>query len=267
MRSFPLLNRNYLILFIYLFLPIFYSYGVSFSNTSINSISEYLTEVNYLYTFWSHGVGLFILITILLRYIIISISIKIDDYIHKKIFHPYIIVFLIFGLIYYKFLNPTDFNKIWEMINNHQILNFSQKIELIFWMFFSVFFSYSITSFIKYQKLDKFIIKSFFPPFIATFFIAIFILLMQFLWKWVDELIGKGLEVNTILQLILYAAARFVPLALPIAMLIASIMTFGNMGEKNELSALKSSGISLKKMMKPLIILAVLFMHLSFLYF
>ena len=67
------------------------------------------------------------------------------------------------------------------------------------------------------KTLHKFLIKSFIPPFISTFCIAIFILLMQFLWKWIDELVGKGLDINIILQLIYYAAARFVPLALPIA--------------------------------------------------
>ena len=118
----------------------------------------------------------------------------------------------------------------------------------------------------RLKKLHKSLITSFLPPFTATFFIAIFILLMQFLWKWVDELIGKGLEIGIVMQLIYYAAARFVPLALPISMLIASIMTFGNLGEKNELAALKSSGISLTNIMKPLIIFSVLISCLSFLY-
>ena len=116
------------------------------------------------------------------------------------------------------------------------------------------------------KKLHKFLIKSFLPPFVATFFIAIFILLMQFLWKWVDELVGKGLEINIIFKLIFYAAARFIPLALPIAMLIASIMTLGNMGEKNELSALKSSGISLIKTLTPLLFFAIVISYSSFLY-
>ena len=116
------------------------------------------------------------------------------------------------------------------------------------------------------KKLHKFLIKSFLPPFVATFFIAIFILLMQFLWKYIDDLVGKGLEINIILQLILYAAARFVPLALPIAILIASIMTFGNLGEKNELAALKSSGISLRRTLTPLLFLAIIISYSSFLY-
>ena len=95
------------------------------------------------------------------------------------------------------------------------------------------------------KRLHLFLIKSFLGPFIATFFIAIFILLMQFLWKYVDDLVGKGLEFTQIAELIFYASARFVPVALPIAMLIASVMVFGKLGENYELVALKSSGISL----------------------
>ena len=116
------------------------------------------------------------------------------------------------------------------------------------------------------KKLHKFLIKSFIPPFIATFFIAIFVLFMQFLWKWVDELVGKGLEIDIILKFVYYAAARLVPLALPIAILIASIMTFGNLGEKNELAALKSSGVSLRRIMIPLLLLSILISVLSFSY-
>ena len=86
------------------------------------------------------------------------------------------------------------------------------------------------------KRLHLFLLKSFLGPFIVTFFIAVFLLLMQFLWKYIDDLVGKGLEFTQIAELLFYASARFVPLALPIAMLIASIMTFGNLGEKNELA-------------------------------
>lgn len=78
---------------------------------------------------------------------------------------------------------------------------------------------------------------------------------MQFLWKWVDEMVGKGFEYSTILELLFYASATFVPMALPLAVLLSSLMTFGNLGEKYELIALKSAGISLPQIMKPLIIL------------
>jgi len=107
------------------------------------------------------------------------------------------------------------------------------------------------------KKLNLLILKSFLGPFIMTFFIALFILLMQFVWKWVDELVGKGLEWNIIAELLFYASATFVPLALPLAILLASLMTFGNLGEKYELVAMKAAGISLRKVMKPLIIMAI----------
>ena len=89
---------------------------------------------------------------------------------------------------------------------------------------------------------------------------------MQFLWKWVDELIGKGLELDIIVKFIIYASARLIPLALPIAILISSIMTFGKLGEKSELSALKGAGISLLKIMKPLLLISILISVISFSY-
>ena len=89
-----------------------------------------------------------------------------------------------------------------------------------------------------------------------TFFIAVFILLMQFLWKWVDELVGKGLEWHILAELLFYASSTFVPLALPLATLLASLMTFGNLGERYELVAMKAAGISLRKIMMPLIVVS-----------
>tara|TARA_B110000116_G_C16795721_1_gene566570 strand:+ start:1329 stop:2720 length:1392 start_codon:yes stop_codon:yes gene_type:complete len=116
------------------------------------------------------------------------------------------------------------------------------------------------------KKLHLFIIKSFLGPFIATFFIAIFLLLMQFLWKWIDDLVGKGLEINEIGELLFFASIRFVPLALPISMLLASVMTFGALGEKSELVAMKSAGISLRKIMNPLLIFVVFISIGSFMF-
>ena len=95
------------------------------------------------------------------------------------------------------------------------------------------------------KRLHIFLIKSFLGPFIVTFFVTIFILLMQFLWKYIDDLVGKGLEFSQIAELLFYASARFVPAALPIAMLLSSVMTFGKLGEQYELTALKSAGVSL----------------------
>jgi len=91
-----------------------------------------------------------------------------------------------------------------------------------------------------------------------TFFIALFILLMQFLWKYVDDLVGKGLSWEFITQLLFYASWTFVPMALPLAILLASLMTFGNMGERYELVAIKAAGISLRRLMMPLVILSII---------
>jgi len=97
-----------------------------------------------------------------------------------------------------------------------------------------------------------------------TFFISLFILLMQFLWKYVDDLVGKGLEWYVIGELLFYASATFVPLALPLAILLSSIMTMGSLGENYELVALKSAGISLMKIMWPLVIVSLFFVVAAF---
>ena len=103
------------------------------------------------------------------------------------------------------------------------------------------------------RKIFKLTVISFIGPFIVTFFVVLFFLVMQFLWKYVDDLVGKGLEWYMILQLLLYSSATFVPLALPLAVLLSSIMSFGKIAETNELLALKSSGASLVRVMVPLI--------------
>jgi lipopolysaccharide export system permease protein len=108
------------------------------------------------------------------------------------------------------------------------------------------------------KKLDWFVLKSFFWPLIMTFFIVLFIQIMQFLWMYVDDMAGKGLELNVLMELLLQFSLVFVPTALPLGILLASLMTFGNMGENFELSAIKSSGISLQRIMRPLIILIIL---------
>ena len=91
-------------------------------------------------------------------------------------------------------------------------------------------------------------------PFLMTFFIAVFLLLMQFLWKYIDEFVGKGIDTAVMAELLSYASVNFIPMALPLAILLSSIMTFGSIGEHYELVALKSSGISLLRIMYPLII-------------
>ena len=116
------------------------------------------------------------------------------------------------------------------------------------------------------KKLDILIIKSFIGPFIATFLIAMFILVMQFFWLYIDDLVGKGLDILTILQLIVYVAANVIPLALPIALLLSSIMTFGNLGETFEIVAIKSAGISLLRFMRPLLIVTLFISGIAFLF-
>lgn len=116
------------------------------------------------------------------------------------------------------------------------------------------------------RKLQTYMLKSFMGPFAFTFFIALFILLLQFLWKYIDDLVGKGLEWYIIAKLLFYASSTFVPLALPLAILLSSLMTFGNLGEHYELVAMKSAGISLRKAMKPLIILSLLLSIGAFLF-
>ncbi len=106
------------------------------------------------------------------------------------------------------------------------------------------------------KKLHLLVIKSFVGPFILTFFFVIFILLMQFLWRYIDDLIGKGLEMGVISEFLVYTSASLVPMALPLAVLLASLMTFGNLAENLELLALKSSGISLVRIMAPVMVIA-----------
>ncbi|WP_411272688.1 LptF/LptG family permease [Daejeonella sp.] len=104
------------------------------------------------------------------------------------------------------------------------------------------------------KKIHLLVLQAFIRPFIITFFIVMFILLMLFLFKYIDDLIGKGFEWHVILQLLMFASATNVAMALPLAILLSSIMTFGSLGENYELVAIKSAGISLQKAMLPLII-------------
>lgn len=116
------------------------------------------------------------------------------------------------------------------------------------------------------KKLHLYMLKSYLGPFVFTFFVALFILLLQFLWKYLDDLVGKGLEWVIIAKLMFYASSTFVPLALPLAILLSSLMTFGNLGENYELVSMKAAGISLRKAMKPLVILSII-LSISAFYF
>ncbi len=114
------------------------------------------------------------------------------------------------------------------------------------------------------KKIDRLILRSFLGPLLLTFSISVFVLLMQFVWKYIDDMVGKGLEFGIIAELLLYASATFVPMALPIAILFASIMTMGNFGEKYELVAMKAGGISISRVMLPMAIVAVLLTGMAF---
>ncbi len=114
------------------------------------------------------------------------------------------------------------------------------------------------------KKLNIYIIKQYIGTFIFTFFVAIFILLMQFLWTWVDEFIGKGVEFVVMFKLLFYTSVTFVPMALPLAILLSSLMCFGNLGEYYELVAMKASGISTWKVMRPLLYFSLTMSVLGF---
>jgi len=116
------------------------------------------------------------------------------------------------------------------------------------------------------KKLDKLIIGAFIGPFIATFFITLFVLVLQFFWLYIDDIVGKGLDLFTIARFILYVCATLVPLALPLAVLLSSIMTFGNLGETFELVAIKSAGIPLLRFMRPLFITSLFICGIAYLF-
>ena len=114
------------------------------------------------------------------------------------------------------------------------------------------------------KKIDRLILKSFLGPLVLTFAIAVFVLLMQFVWKYIDDMVGKGLDFIIIAKLLFYASATFVPMALPISVLFASIMTMGNFGEKYELVAMKAGGVSLSRVMMPMAFVAILLTGIAF---
>ena len=116
----------------------------------------------------------------------------------------------------------------------------------------------------RVKKLDIFISKQFGLLFVATFFICQFVLMMQFLWRYIDELIGKGLSMEVMAQFFWYMSLMLVPQALPLAILLSSLITFGNLGESSELTAIKSAGISLMQTFRPLIIISILITAVSF---
>lgn len=117
---------------------------------------------------------------------------------------------------------------------------------------------------LRIKKLDIFIAKQFGLLFVGTFFICQFVLMMQFLWRYIDELIGKGLSMEVLAQFFWYMSLMLVPQALPLAILLSSLITFGNLGESSELTAIKAAGISLMQTFRSLIFITVVVMGCSF---
>ena len=108
------------------------------------------------------------------------------------------------------------------------------------------------------KRLDRFILKSYVGPFFAILGIVTFILVMQFLWLYIDELVGKGLELKVILEFLMWGSCQVLPMAIPLSTLLSSMMTLGDMGEKFELTAIKASGISLLRVLVPMTIVSIL---------
>ena len=104
------------------------------------------------------------------------------------------------------------------------------------------------------KKIHKLVLKAYVGPLLAIFFIVQFVLMMNFVWRYIDELTGKGLAASTIIELFVCGSINMIPLGLPLAMLLSAIMTMGNLGESFELLAMKSAGMSLMRILKPMLI-------------
>lgn len=115
---------------------------------------------------------------------------------------------------------------------------------------------------ITYKQL----LKVYIGPFLLTFAIGVFVLLMQFIWKYIDDLVGKDLGFWTILEFLFYACCTFVPMAMPLAVLLSSLMVFGSMGEHYELTALKAAGIPLRDILRPLVVFSLVLSGIAFLF-
>lgn len=116
----------------------------------------------------------------------------------------------------------------------------------------------------RLKKIDKLIVNSFWMPYVVSFFVAEFVLVMQFMWKYIDEILGKGFPILTLFELIFYYAVQLIPQAIPLTILISSIMVFGNLSERYELTCMKSAGISLFRIMRAAIVIAFLTAGFSF---
>ncbi|MBT8234102.1 MAG: LptF/LptG family permease, partial [Bacteroidia bacterium] len=107
------------------------------------------------------------------------------------------------------------------------------------------------------KKIDKLVLLDFLPPYLMAFFVVEFVLVMQFLWKYIDEFVGKGFSFGVLLEMLFYFSVRTIPEAVPVTILIASVMVFGNLAEKYEISSMKSAGISLTRIMMMGVLIAI----------
>lgn len=124
-------------------------------------------------------------------------------------------------------------------------------------------------SFFKIRNIDKLILRSYIGPFMVTFVLSLFLFLMQFLWKYIDELVGKGIPTGVLIKLIGLSLADLVPMALPLTVMVAALMTFGNLSESFELVAMKANGVSLLRILRPVFLFmsALVFANFLFLNF
>jgi lipopolysaccharide export system permease protein len=126
-----------------------------------------------------------------------------------------------------------------------------------------------VPSFFKIRNIDKLILRSYIGPFMVTFVLSLFLFLMQFLWKYIDELVGKGIPTGVLIKLIGLSLADLVPMALPLTVMVAALMTFGNLSESFELVAMKANGVSLLRILRPVFLFmsALVFANFLFLNF
>ncbi|RKV72220.1 MAG: LptF/LptG family permease, partial [Alloprevotella sp.] len=117
---------------------------------------------------------------------------------------------------------------------------------------------------IKIKRLDSFILGKFLQLFVGAFFICLFVFMMQFTWRWINDLVGKGLTLDILGQFFWYMGITLVPTALPLAILLAALITFGNMGENLELLSMKAAGVPLVRIMAPIFCVVVPLMGVSF---
>lgn len=114
------------------------------------------------------------------------------------------------------------------------------------------------------KKIDIFVFKAYSLLFVGTFFVCLFIFMMQFMWRWIDDLIGKGLTLDVLIHFFYYASLTLIPMSLPLAILLASLITFGNLGERFELLSMKAAGIPLVRILQPILIFTLLLCGCSF---